>query len=140
MSYPDEQLFFKQPDGSYFDGRLRVWTHEFDDIMSELRAIGFASMGTLICLKNLHWIGFIQPKNYLTWKTDNNIVTSEPLKYKSIHVIHREDGPAIYNTQNLKDFHFILCGKEYNLDSWMKKLDMSDEMRIMLKLKYAGGI
>jgi len=49
---------------------------------------------------------------------------------------HREDGPAIYYNNGNK--YWYLNGKEYSFEEWCKKLNILDEEKVFLRLKYGN--
>ena len=48
--------------------------------------------------------------------------------------LHREDGPAYEGADGTKQWY--LNDKEYSLDDWLEALDVSDEDKVFLKLKW----
>ena len=59
--------------------------------------------------------------------------------------LHREDGPAFiyyddaYVAVNGTKFEWWLDGEEYFFTSWLKNVNLSDEQKVFLKLKYHYG-
>lgn len=54
-------------------------------------------------------------------------------------LLHREDGPAYYHdgNSNLSEaIEFWLHGEQYSLDRFLKTVDMTDEDKTLLKLKW----
>jgi hypothetical protein len=48
--------------------------------------------------------------------------------------IHRDDGPAVERADG--DNWWYLYGQRLSFDVWLDKVDMSDEEKVMMKLKY----
>jgi hypothetical protein len=48
---------------------------------------------------------------------------------------HREDGPAIIYLDG--DIYWYLNGEWYSFDDWCIELNKSDEVKMMLRLRYA---
>ena len=47
---------------------------------------------------------------------------------------HREDGPSIENADGLK--YWFIDGKEYSFDKWLDNLQVSNEEKVLLCLKW----
>ena len=61
--------------------------------------------------------------------------------YNRIGEIHREDGPAVivisgYNQRHIDSVEWYLNDEEYTLDEWIKLTPISDEDKMMLRLRY----
>ena len=49
--------------------------------------------------------------------------------------VHREDGPAGF-WQDEKEIFWVLNGGNYSFEGWCRKLNKTEEEKILLKMKY----
>jgi hypothetical protein len=49
-------------------------------------------------------------------------------------LVHRDDGPAFENANGNK--YWYLNDQELTFNNWLDKVDISDENKVMMKLKY----
>jgi hypothetical protein len=55
--------------------------------------------------------------------------------YNELSTTHREDGPAIIRSCG-KIFLFYLNGRPYEFEEWCAKIDIDEDIKLMLRLQY----
>jgi len=65
----------------------------------------------------------------------NNPIDDSKYWYYKQGKIHREDGPALEYNDGTK--HWWLNGNEYTFETWCKKINITDEEKVFLRLKYS---
>ena len=66
----------------------------------------------------------------LWYSIDNN-------KPESVYKRHREDGPAvIYSGKKYNNYSWFLEGVAYSFNDWLDQLNISDQEKLILRIKY----